>query len=601
MDRQDLQTVKSLKKVHNDAFDAVGAKIAELTDKYATATGSTPSEVDRWLKDYTVGDAERAKIQEYVKNKDFSPEANKFLKQYNFATKASGLKLLQNNIGVELAKLGDRSEKVIKASLTKAQVEELTTNKGVMAELHGSGKPVESTINASYQGATWSSRIWNQMDELRDTIDTEMKKALTLGNGYPMKNVIKKKFGVSSNDAKRLALTEMTRVRMDARLSRFKDNGVDSYKYNAIIDSRTSDICTGLNGMVFKLEDAEAGVNLPPMHPYCRSSVLPVRGILDEGMDESPEQSLAFAEEMLKNNPDSQLWQGAVAYQKGRQEFNPGDYKDIDDDYVKNYAGKYLEHINSTPELKDAYKSYVGSATSFDINKLLYSGKYQTYLDTGNISKGAAKFVDTIKPLLNMIKNAPPLQDNTRLIRYADSNSVYGLLKQIDHGFNKSQVEYTKTLHEATPQDLVNGRNEKWVSIFGKLVKSTTVYSELVANGNDREQKVVSAGKLVDKFNAQFKGAKVETESFFSTSYDTSKNIFTTRPVKIEIYADKGTPALYTDNYRESEVVIPPGATLELLEMTVNEQTMVLPKSKEGQYTFPQLSEEIVLKVRIKK
>lgn len=54
------------------------------------------------------------------------------------------------------------------------------------------------------------------------------------------------------------------------------DNGVKEYRYTAILDNRTSEICRGLHGMIFKVKDIEVGVNYPPMHRYCRSSVVPI-------------------------------------------------------------------------------------------------------------------------------------------------------------------------------------------------------------------------------------------------------------------------------------------------------------------------------------
>ena len=54
------------------------------------------------------------------------------------------------------------------------------------------------------------------------------------------------------------------------------DNDVKEYRYTAILDNRTSEICRGLHGMIFKVKDIEVGVNYPPMHRYCRSSVVPI-------------------------------------------------------------------------------------------------------------------------------------------------------------------------------------------------------------------------------------------------------------------------------------------------------------------------------------
>jgi SPP1 gp7 family putative phage head morphogenesis protein len=51
---------------------------------------------------------------------------------------------------------------------------------------------------------------------------------------------------------------------------------IGEYKYCAILDNRTSEICKQLDGSTFKLTQAQVGVNFPPMHPNCRSYIIPI-------------------------------------------------------------------------------------------------------------------------------------------------------------------------------------------------------------------------------------------------------------------------------------------------------------------------------------
>ncbi|MGL5051574.1 MAG: minor capsid protein, partial [Fusobacteriaceae bacterium] len=39
---------------------------------------------------------------------------------------------------------------------------------------------------------------------------------------------------------------------------------------------RTSDVCKSLNGKIFKIKDAKVGINCPPLHPFCRSTLVVV-------------------------------------------------------------------------------------------------------------------------------------------------------------------------------------------------------------------------------------------------------------------------------------------------------------------------------------
>ena len=369
MDRQDLATAQKLQEIHNQAYREVQKKVDGFINKYADAAGVSIEEARKIAFNTDISKLEGI-AKKYVNNKDFSPEANEFMRTYNYVGNITRLELLRNDVGLTLMGLGSAEEDIIRDSLSKAAVQELETNMGIFKDLKYSGKPVESIVNASFHGANWSRRIWNSMEGLRDELDKELRKALTFGTGYPVPAALKKRFGVSTHEAERLAYTELTRVRIDARLQRFADNGVGSYKYNAIVDSRTSDVCLALNGAVFKLEEGEAGVNLPPMHPYCRSSVLPVREQLDTAIEETPEESLKFAEEMLAKNPDSQLWKDIVDYQRNRVNRyslnglrapvrpNSDDYPDYDSYLVarnqyRAEKDKYLAYIQQQADLAD--------------------------------------------------------------------------------------------------------------------------------------------------------------------------------------------------------------------------------------------------------
>ena len=51
---------------------------------------------------------------------------------------------------------------------------------------------------------------------------------------------------------------------------------VEKYEFLAAIDSRTSPQCREHNGATYLLKDAKVGTNYPPLHPNCRSTVIPV-------------------------------------------------------------------------------------------------------------------------------------------------------------------------------------------------------------------------------------------------------------------------------------------------------------------------------------
>ena len=126
-------------------------------------------------------------------------------------------------------------------------------------------------------GKHWSNRIWSSKDKLQASLEKGLMDCVS--RGVPKDVVVsqfKDSFSSSFNDADRIVRTELTNVQNQAAKDRYKEAGIKKYKYLADIDSRTSQICQEMNGKIFLLDEAVTGVNMPPLHPYCRSTIAPV-------------------------------------------------------------------------------------------------------------------------------------------------------------------------------------------------------------------------------------------------------------------------------------------------------------------------------------
>ncbi len=73
----------------------------------------------------------------------------------------------------------------------------------------------------------------------------------------------------------RLVRTEVNYFSNQGTLEGLKAAGFTKYRFIATLDLRTSVICRKLDLKVFNIDDAEIGVNLPPLHPFCRSVIVP--------------------------------------------------------------------------------------------------------------------------------------------------------------------------------------------------------------------------------------------------------------------------------------------------------------------------------------
>lgn len=74
--------------------------------------------------------------------------------------------------------------------------------------------------------------------------------------------------------SKRDARTKITEVSNDAHMQAYLRSGVKNYVFIATFDERTCPVCGGLDHQSFPIEEAQAGINYPPMHPNCRCTTV---------------------------------------------------------------------------------------------------------------------------------------------------------------------------------------------------------------------------------------------------------------------------------------------------------------------------------------
>lgn len=136
---------------------------------------------------------------------------------------------------------------------------------------------VKAILSTNWSGQMFSQRVWDNTNALADGLKHDMLVGIMAGKSEQhMANDIMNRCGVGAFEARRLFRTETTCVANMAELYGYKELDIDEYEFSACLDSRTSNLCRELDGKVFKRNSAQAGVNLPPMHPFCRSTTLHV-------------------------------------------------------------------------------------------------------------------------------------------------------------------------------------------------------------------------------------------------------------------------------------------------------------------------------------
>jgi len=153
---------------------------------------------------------------------------------------------------------------------------------------------LETVLGTQFAGSNWSKRIWGDRDKLIGELRTRLAQAFIRGESADRTaRELADRMRVSLSNAERLVQTETAFFVGEATAAGYRASGVvDRYEFLATLDSRTSEICRSMDGRVFALSEREVGVNYPPLHARCRSTVVPY---FDDELD--PGERIARDEE----------------------------------------------------------------------------------------------------------------------------------------------------------------------------------------------------------------------------------------------------------------------------------------------------------------
>jgi SPP1 gp7 family putative phage head morphogenesis protein len=270
--------------LYQSMIDECSRDIEAFYAKYAKEEGITLAEAKRRAAKLDI-EAYGRKAKRYVKEKNFSPQANEEMKLYNMTMKVNRLELLKSELSLEMTACADATDKYYSkifderareayerqaGVLGKTVPDEKTMNRMADNLVHGSFQ--NPTIDGSY--TTFSERIWVNQDALRSAVMTELTRGIIRGlNPRELARSLNKKMKAGRYNAERLMRTELARVQIGAQQQAISDAGYDSYEFIATEGARTCDVCRSLDGKKFKLRKMVVGENAPPMHPFCRCSV----------------------------------------------------------------------------------------------------------------------------------------------------------------------------------------------------------------------------------------------------------------------------------------------------------------------------------------
>lgn len=179
---------------------------------------------------------------------------------------------LQELIYKKIADLGRVAENQLQTSLIDMYVEEYKTTNALLDSVRDftilDQQVAKTIVNSHYKGATFSERIWKNMNLLQEQLqDVVTQSAISGKDVRKISKDIQGRFNVSYNDSKRLVITETNRCFNEACRTSALNNGYDTF--HVLIEPDACEECKKFKDKTYNLNES-----VLPAHPYCKCTTI---------------------------------------------------------------------------------------------------------------------------------------------------------------------------------------------------------------------------------------------------------------------------------------------------------------------------------------
>ena len=307
-------------------------------------------------------------------------------------------------------------------------------------------------------GKTFSDRIWQDKEELINTLRTKITQSFITGSTLDeavedISKFVSDKIKNKEYVARRLLETESAAYASKAQIEAFKSIDVEKYEIVATLDLHTSEICQEMDGKVFNISDQEIGVTVPPFHSHCRTVIAPY-----------------FDDEPARASRDENGEYKEVKYMN---------YKEWKDQYIKK------DELGLTLNQKSAIMRYIGS-DSYKINEALRNGT--------NLTQDQKEWVKVLDEALEKIPVYEGQVTRSLSFQLQSKEALEEFLKLNNIG---NEIEYP-AYTSATIGETYNPSGEVQLTIISKTARNITTL-------NKGEQEVLfernKKFKIVDRYD----------------------------------------------------------------------------------------------------
>lgn len=277
------RVILQISNAYDEAIKEINRDIERMFENYAKGNDLTPSKAKRllnvnipnplmeWLK----------KKLPIIKNEKIKKLIIQHIEAKAYGARITRLEALKQSIYLNLATVADvelkECEKLYTRTINKAYyLNCYDIQKGLAIGFNVAAMPtevIEEILKTNWSGIHYSDRVWRNSQVMAKRLEQVLLKGVMTGKSYRKLAIELEEMsedGVFA--AERLIRTEMTYISNQAELQSYKECGINEYIFVATLDSRTSKPCRKMDRKRVKISEAVVGENLPPLHPWCRST-----------------------------------------------------------------------------------------------------------------------------------------------------------------------------------------------------------------------------------------------------------------------------------------------------------------------------------------
>ena len=391
------EVLRIINSKYQAAFREIRRDLNDFYNRYATENGLTLQQLQQRLspiemREYQAQMRELQRMYSQYQSERILQEMQ-ILSNRAYITRQMALldsiniKLIETAHNVQIT-MQDHLEGIYRREYAAA-LEGLGVNSNVVIPT----RAVREIIEYPYAGAMFSDRIWRNKDQLLNYINDDLVKGIIKGSSIQnMSKDLMNRCNTLYYQAERLVRTETNYAMTQGHLNGYKDAGIEQYQFFAFIDNRTSRQCKTLDNMVYDIREAQAGTNLPPMHPNCRSTIIPIIKRATPVLTETPAAepvTTANSNLTFKNTKE------AAAYLKDNYGFEKVSFG------TKTSLDMITSLVNNTKKVYDRYPELKGFVRKFESGAMKNTYAYfrYGYDKNGNVLtlKTSSTLMDTIE------------------------------------------------------------------------------------------------------------------------------------------------------------------------------------------------------------